>query len=158
MRVEWSLQIDLFAALYSTFDHFQIPRESLPSLVVHVPGSFIAYPCVCSSSTRINPHNVPEPEVFSQRRIYHLDRHSDKRPAPLADLCFVATSAYLVVVCQVYVKDKLFRYWPKCSGLAESFSVSWVRRVDRAYFKAKRVETKDVFAETVKVWAKKWRM
>lgn len=109
-----SLHIDLLATLSSAFDHFEIPGDGPPPLIVHVPCSFIADPGVGTSPARVDPHDVLKPEIVSQGYVDDFDGHGNKRPAFVADVRFVAACSDLVIICQVDIEDKLFRERSEC--------------------------------------------
>lgn len=125
-----SLHIDLLATLSSAFDDFEIPCDGPPSLIVHVPCSFIADPGVGTSPARVDPHDVLKPEIGPQGYVDDFDGHGDERPAFVADVRLIATCSDLVVICQVDIENKLFRKRSESGRFAEGFAISWVGGVD----------------------------
>ena len=147
MGVQRPLDVNLLPTMRSTFDNLQIASESLSFVIIHIPGSLIAHPSVSSSSSWINPHNVAKSEVLPQCNVHHFNSHGHERPAFMTDICFVATCSYLVVVCEIYIKNQLFCGWTKGSGFAKSFSISRVRRVHWSYFETRWIQTKNIFSK-----------
>lgn len=99
VRVQRSPQVDFLAALRATTDHFEVSRDSPTLLVVHRAGLLITDPGVRSSSARVHPHDVLEPEVFPQRHVHDFDSHRDELPAPVADVRLVTACTDVVVIC-----------------------------------------------------------
>lgn len=150
MGMERPFHIDFLATLCSTFNYLQIPCERFSFLIVHYSRPFVANPGMCSSSPRIDPHDMLESKIFSQRCINDLDGHCDEGPAFVADVCFSAAGTYLVVIRQIYVKDQLFSHWPKSCGFAETFAIPRICCIDRAYLEPGRVEANNVPAEATR--------
>lgn len=135
-----SFYVHFLATLCSTFDDFKIACDSFSFLVIHVPCSFVANPCVSTPSPGVYPHDVFKPKVVPQCYINDFDCHGDEGPAFVTDVRFVATGSDLVIIRQIDVEDELFCTRPERSGLAQGLSISGVRRVHWTNFKAGRIK------------------
>lgn len=149
MWVQWPPDVYLLATLCTTFENLQVSCHSPPLLVLHSPRLLIADPGVGTTSTRVNPHNVLEAEIVTQRLVYHLNSHSDELPALDADICLVAACPNIIVICQIDIEAELFSQGPEGGQVLELFSVAWVGGVDGADFETRRQQAQDVFADAV---------
>ena len=103
--------INLLPALRTTLNDLEIAGDGLPFLIVHVPGLLVAHPCVGSSSSGVDPHDVLEPKIIPQGDIDNLDRHSHELPALVANIGLVATSSNIVIISQVDIEAQLLGEW-----------------------------------------------
>lgn len=104
MGVQWSPHVDLLPALSATADYLEVSGDRPTLLVVHRPRLLVAYPGVCTSSSRIHPHDMLEAKVLAQRHIHYLDSHGDELPTAVADIGLVAARTDLVVVRQIDIE------------------------------------------------------
>ena len=105
MRVQWAFYVDFLPALRTALDDFEVSRNGSPFLIIHGSGTLIADPGVRASTTRVDPHDVLETEIVSQRGVDDFDSHSDERPTLVTDVGFIAAGSDLVVICQIDIEN-----------------------------------------------------
>lgn len=99
-----SLYIDLFPTLRASLYNFKISSNRPPLLIIHLPSLLITYPSMGTSSTGVDPHNVLETKIISQRNIHNLDSHRNKLPTLIAYIRFVTTRPNLVIISQIDIE------------------------------------------------------
>lgn len=147
MRVQWPPHIHLLTALRTTLYHLKVTGNSPSLLVVQAADLLVAHPGVCTSATGVNPHDVLEAKVVSQRRVDDLDRHGHECPALVADVGLVAAGTNVVVVRQVDIEAQLLGEGLEGGRVAERLAVARVGGVDGADFETRRHEAEDIFAQ-----------
>lgn len=149
MRMQRPLDIDLFPALVAAAQQLQIASNGPALLIVHFSCPLVADPAMRASASRVDPQQMLETKVFSERHVNDLDGHGDKSPALLTDASATATRANLVVVRHVNIKDQLFGNGAKGAGFAHRLAVSWIRAVHGANLESCGCQLHALLAESV---------
>jgi hypothetical protein len=105
---------------------------------------------VCTSSPRVNPHNVLESKILLQCHIYNLDCHRHKLPTLVADGSLVATCPDVIIVRQIDVEYQFLRNWLE-GCFSQGLAVAGVCAVHRADFESAGVKLQNVFSESLEV-------
>lgn len=113
MGMQWPLHIHLLSTLSTSLEYLQITGNGPSFLVFHSSCLLVAHPRVCTTTTRVNPHDMLEAKILSQRNIDHLDSHGYELPAFDANVGLVATCSDVVVVCKIDIEAEFFRQWAK---------------------------------------------
>lgn len=137
MRMQWSLNIDSLSPLCPALYDLEIPSNRSSLLIVHQSSLLVANPGVSSSSSRVDPHDMLETKIVSQRNINHFDCHSNELPALIADVGFVTAGANIIVIRQIYIKAQLLSYGSESGGFAESLSIARIGAVYWADFESR---------------------
>ncbi len=145
--MQGSLDIHLLAALRASLDHFQVAGDGPSFMVVHLTGTFVADPRVGTSSTRVDPEDVPETKIILERGIHDLDGHGDEGPASTADVGLGATGPDLIIVRQIDIEDQFLAERTEIARLAQRLAIAWIGGVDGTNLESRGVETKDFFAQ-----------
>lgn len=102
-----------------------------------------------AATTRINPHDVLEPKIFSQGKINHLDGHCDELPTFIADFGFGTARADLVVIRQINIKAKLFPDGLKLARIPQCLFVAGICSIYGTNFESSGNKTDDVFFQSL---------
>lgn len=129
MRMQRSPDVDLLAAFVAASQKLEVSSNRSAFLVVHFSCSLVTDPCVSTSPSGVNPEDMLEAKVFSQRSIDDFDGHCDESPTLLANVGAGTASSDLIVICHIDIKNQLFCNRTESTRFAKRFSVSWVCRV-----------------------------
>jgi hypothetical protein len=147
MWVKRSFDIDLLATAGTTSDNPKVPNNGPPLLIVHVAYLLIADPCVNTSTTRVDPHDMFKAKVLAQCIINDLDGHGHELPALVANIGLVAAGTDVVVVCQIDIKAQFLGNGLQRTRITHRLTVARVCVVYGSDFETRGHEAEHVLAQ-----------
>ena len=130
--MQWPSDIDLLPALRTSLDHLEVSRNRPPLLIIHAPHLLVTHPRVSTSPSRVHPHDMLKPEIFTQRHINDFDRHGDELPALDANVGVVAACSDVIVVRQIDIEAQFLGEGLEGGRVAEGLAVARVGGIDGA--------------------------
>src|SRR5271168_3335809 len=87
-----------FSTLGSSLDDLQIGSQTLSYVIVIFTSTRVTDPGMGTASTGIHPKDVFESEIFFQGNVEDTNGDGNETPTLVADICFSATRADIVVI------------------------------------------------------------
>lgn len=103
--MERSFEVDSFPALTRALDNLQISSDSPSLLIRQNSRSLVADPGMRSSTARVHPQHMREPQILNQSCMHDFDGHGDIFPAFLADVSLLTAGPDIIVVREIDIED-----------------------------------------------------
>ena len=101
-----SRQRHLLLLLGPTLDDVNVIDYASPLIIIQAHCALIADPTMNSSTSRIDPQQMPETEIFSQNTIDYACGHGNEGPTATTDGFIGTTGSDGIVVCHVDIKHQ----------------------------------------------------